>query len=248
MTDRPPFPDPTTHAFFLDFDGTLAPIVDHPESVHMPGGTRAALEALHERSGGALAIVTGRALADLVPHLRGMDLILSGSHGHEVWHPGDPPVRRAEVAPVLAPVDERLTSVATRHNLTLERKPGAITVHYRGMPHLEEIVREAVDREADGDGTLKALHGNMVSEVVLAAAGKGAAIRSFLEAEPFAGRRPVMIGDDVTDEDGFEAAEAIGGFGIKIGGAETRARYRLASVDALADWLSELSRPGAGTT
>ncbi|UMA65716.1 trehalose-phosphatase [Roseivivax marinus] len=241
MTQTPPLPAPRQHAFFLDFDGTLAPIVDDPGGVHMPDDTRDAIRALQARTDRAVAVVTGRALVDLVPHLRGLELPLSGSHGHETWHPGDPPVARSGIAPALEPAEARLRALAARHNLVLERKPGALTVHFRGMPHLEDIVRDAVGQEAERGDDLKALHGNMVAEVVLAAAGKGAAIRGFLDAAPFSGRRPVMIGDDVTDEDGFAAAQERGGFGIKIGAGDTCAHYRLGSVAALAEWLDAVA-------
>ncbi|SFD88579.1 trehalose-phosphatase [Roseivivax sediminis] len=240
MTDTPPNIDLAQHALFLDYDGTLAPIVDRPEEAVMPEGTRDILAGLRDRLGGALAIVSGRALADLRPLVAGLDVALSGSHGHELHLPGTPETGAPPLAEPLRPAESRLTAFAARNNIRMERKPGALTLHYRGMPHLEDVVRDTVRQEAAADPALKALHGNMVSEVVLADAGKGEAIRTLLSRPPFAGRSPVMIGDDVTDEHGFEAAGTLGGFGIKIGPGETAARYRLASVVALSGWLDML--------
>ncbi|ETX28946.1 trehalose-phosphatase [Roseivivax isoporae] len=246
MTDHPPTIDPARHALFLDFDGTLAPIVARPEDARMPPQTRATLGALARRMDGAVAIVSGRALADLEPLLDGLDVALSGSHGHEIRMPGE---ETGEVPPLAEPLRAalgHLESLARSQNLRLEVKPGAITLHYRGMPHLEDMVRDEVRETAEAHAGLKPMHGNMVSEVVLDGVGKGAALRTFLSHAPFAGRRPVMIGDDVTDEDGFRAAHALGGFGIKIGVAETEAAFRLGDVPALADWLSALATRSPG--
>lgn len=247
-TDHAPPPriDPARHALFLDFDGTLAPIVERPEDAAMPARTHDSLVRLHAVMEGAVALISGRALEDLRARIGGLDLPMAGSHGHEIWRPGDTADPSASPVPeVLRIAATRLTDLAGRHNLIVERKPGAVTVHYRGMPHLEETVREAVNDEAAANAGLKPLHGNMVSEVVLKDAGKGAAIERFLAKPPFAGRAPVMVGDDVTDEHGFEAAQALGGFGIRIGSGASAARYRLPDVPALADWLAVLADRGA---
>ncbi|SLN12348.1 Trehalose-6-phosphate phosphatase [Roseivivax jejudonensis] len=243
---RPPARlDLDQHALFLDFDGTLAPLVDHPDDAAMPERTRQTLIHLRERTNGALAIVSGRALADLAPRLPDSDFALAGSHGHEIRHPGDPDAAAPTLAAPLEAAEARLHSFAQRHNLRMERKPGALTLHYRGMPHLEEAVRDTVRTEAAAHDGVTDLHGNMVSELVIAGGGKGSAIRTFLDRAPFRGRSPVMIGDDVTDEHGFDAAQALGGFGLKIGAGPTCARHRLDSVPSLADWLHAIADPGS---
>jgi len=228
----PPLLDPASHAFFLDFDGTLAPIVPRPEDAAMPAHTREILTALIRAAGGAVAVLSGRALDDLRQRTAPLDLVLAGSHGLEIST--DPSAVRS------AALDEafhRLGAFARTESLLIERKPGAVALHYRGRPDdLGAEVRRRVDA-AGGEG-LRVMHGDCVSEVLLADADKGRALRRLAQTAPFAGRVPVMIGDDVTDEDGIAAAMDLGGLGLRIGGGVSRAAWRLPDPEALAGWLA----------
>jgi len=241
----PPEPlDLAAHAFFLDFDGTLAPIVARPSEVRMADGTRALLDRLMRATGGAVAVISGRGMADLRSHLQGLPLALSGSHGHETSLPGGPAQPGAQPQPALEAVFADLRIVADTDALLVERKAGAVALHYRNRPDLADACRAAVASAADVHG-LRCLHGNMVSEAVVAGVDKGVALRRFLAHAPFAGRVPVMIGDDTTDEDGFVAAQQNGGFGLRIGAVETAARYRVATMDDALAWLGRaLRNPG----
>lgn len=233
----PPPCDWTRHALFLDFDGTLVPIVARPEDVHLSVETRDLLARLMVQTGGAIAVLSGRALADLERHLDGMPLALSGSHGLEVGLPGEHGAGSDAATPALDDAYDALKGLAADNNLLLERKPGAVALHYRNRPDCADACREAVEDIA-ARGGVRAMHGNMVSEATLPGIDKGRALRRFMERAPFKGRVPVMIGDDTTDEDAFRAAQDLGGFGLRIGGAESAAQYRAPRMEDALGWLA----------
>ncbi len=235
-------PDWGRDALFLDFDGTLAPIVARPELATIAPTTREVLAALLELTGGAVAILSGRGLADLDTKLAPLKIAAAGAHGAELRRAGDVPGAAPEMAPALMPAHADLTAFAARHGLLLERKSGAVTLHYRAQPALAAECRALVERLAEGPG-LRAMHGLMVSEVALAGIDKGTALRTFMAEPPFAGRRPIAAGDDTTDEDAIRAAQALGGAGIRIGDAPTAAHHRAPSIAAFLDWLARAAVP-----
>ncbi|UWR35488.1 trehalose-phosphatase (plasmid) [Sulfitobacter sp. W027] len=238
----PPVIPARRHAFFVDLDGTLAPIVDNPEDARLPEQTRDLLARLVKATDGAVAVISGRALADVDRILGALHLPVSGSHGLEFRLSAareDAPMQSAGVPTA---VIDRVEEFAVLHGVTSERKPGAIALHYRKAPDQGDACRAFVDTLVGEDPSLRSLHGKMVSEVALKGVDKGGAVERFMAAPAFAERSPVMVGDDVTDEDGFRAAQAMGGFGIKIGQGPTEAQHRIADVAGFADWLEEILR------
>ena len=229
--------DWTAHALFLDFDGTLVPMADHPDLVKLAPETREMLERLLDETSGAVAVISGRALSDLGGHVDPLRLTLSGSHGLETRLAGAEAASPQEHADGLSEVARDLAPLATDHDLLLERKPGAVALNYRLHPAKKEAVVRAIDEQAETHG-LRALHGHMVSEVTPRGIDKGVALRKLMEAPPFSGRRPVMIGDDTTDEDAFGAAQDLGGFGVRIGATTSSARYRVETMEEALAWLS----------
>lgn len=238
VTQPPATLDWARHALFLDFDGTLAPLAETPDAVKMgPATTRLLHRALQETEG-AVAVISGRRLDDLSGLMDGLRLPLSGSHGVEIRLPGAPDSTGGGADPAaLDRAHERLAALAAKGGLLLERKPGAVALHYRNRPDMDETCRTAVAEAAAAEG-LRVMHGNCVSEAAPEGIDKGTALRGFLTDPPFRGRRPVMIGDDTTDEDGFAAAQAEGGFGLRIGGTTTCARYRVETMEDALTWLA----------
>lgn len=225
-------------ALFLDFDGTLVDIAPTPDSISVPPGLAGALERLAGDLAGRLAIVSGRSVADLARHLGPLALARAGSHGVERV---DSRGRQIGEAPGLLPASARdsLRDFASgRDGLIFEDKRYGAALHFRGRPELEEDAVAHAGKVA-GDAGMALKHGRCVVEVLHEVARKSAAVRAFMDQPPFRDATPVFVGDDLTDEDGFAAAEELGGFGILVGDRhDTLARYRLDSPAAVRAWLT----------
>jgi trehalose 6-phosphate phosphatase len=231
-------------AIFLDFDGTLVDIAPQPEAVSVPPPLIESLAALHERLEGAVAIVSGRPIAQIDAFLSPLRLPAAGVHGAER--------RRADGSiqlfdgPSLEQVDAAARALAARHpGLRVEHKRGSLALHYRQAPHLEAQCLRAMQAAVDASPGLVLLRGKMVAEAKPAGASKGHAVEEFLAEAPFAGRTPVFIGDDVTDEAGFAAVQRLGGLGVKVGEGETAALRRVADPAAFRRELQALVRASA---
>jgi len=185
-------------------------------------------------------LVTGRALADLDRHLGGARFPAAGQHGAEYRFDPDKP---AEVRTAAAMEEARrhVRDFARRHpQVLVEDKGAAIALHYRAAPGLGTALGElAAAIVEDSQGALDMTPGKSVVEIRPAGADKGAAVRAFLDAAPFRARRPLVVGDDVTDEAAFAAALAARGTAVKVGAGETGAPWRLPAPDAVRRWLGD---------
>jgi trehalose 6-phosphate phosphatase len=224
-------------ALFLDFDGTLVEFAETPGSIRVPGELAPLLSRLGSRLGGRLAIVSGRSIGDLERHLDCSGLAVSGSHGLELRLPD------GSSLPVVAPAGldsargeiGRLAAADPR--LLVEHKPASVALHFRKAPERESELG-AIVSELAARSRLVVQHGKMVAELRPRGADKGDALRSLMREPPFAGARPVFVGDDLTDENAFRAASALGGAGILVGAPRaTAALYGLAGVAEVAIWL-----------
>lgn len=226
---------PSNCAFFFDVDGTLIDLAARPDLVVVPAALSGNLAALAERAGGALALVSGRAVSALDALFPGVDLAMAGVHGGEIRRrPGEDVHARS--APLDAALRERLGDVADRFRLLMEDKGSSVALHYRADPSVAPAVEAELARlvaRMEGVGLLK---GHFVFELRRAGHDKGTAIAAFMEEAPFRGRRPVFLGDDVTDEAGFAVVRAMGGLAVSVGAARPGAHLVLpdaASVRAL---------------
>ncbi len=226
-------------ALFLDFDGTLVEIADHPDGVRVASGLTGMVERLARRLDGRLAIVTGRSLESLERLLGPLAIAVAGSHGGEFRPAGA--TEAQPLAPLLpAGVLTRLNRIAQDHGgLLVEGKPFSAAVHYRRHPAVIEVLLAEVSRIADDEG-LGLTHGKMVLELTTPGADKGSALTRFMDLPPFAGATPLFLGDDTTDEHAFAAARTLGGGGVLVGPVrETAAQWRLDGVAAVHHWLEE---------
>ena len=230
-------------ALFLDFDGTLVAIADRPDAVRVTPEIAALLPRLTGTTNGATAIISGRALAEIDAFLAPLTLPAAGSHGVERRRASGDIVPPPGANDALDAAVSRIRDHARRHDLLMEDKGGGAAIHFRAQPALEAETRALVDGAADAPG-LRAIHGHMVAELSLEGLDKGAALAAFMDEPPFAGRIPVAIGDDTTDEDAFRAAQSRGGLGIRIGLADTAARASFDTIDLFHRWLADTADSG----
>ena len=237
--DAPPPLLSTTAALYLDFDGTLADIALHPDEVVVSEPLPQLLLALRERLAGAVAIVTGRRLAAVDAMIAPARFAGSGLHGAELRADGDSPAKTSADPSGAEPLARALRArFADDARIYVEDKGAAVSLHYRRAPEREQECREAMRALAPA-GRFDVSEGSRVVEARPRGAAKGAALAALAQQAPFAGRQPVFVGDDMTDEDGFRAAERMGGYGVKVGPGPTAARYRIAEVGRVHAWLHE---------
>ena len=230
----------TAHALFLDFDGTLTELAPRPDAVRVASGLVPTLTALHACMGGALAIVTGRPQADIDHFLRPLRLPMASEHG-ALYRFTDTTYRALPALPALdlTQVVQAAQTLAAQHaGLLIEKKSASVALHYRQVPHLQDLCRDTLQSAMQALEGAELLTGKCVFEVKQKGVHKGQAIRDFMEQAPFAGRTPVFVGDDVTDEAGFAAVNHLGGWGIKVGLGATVAQHRCMTPAALRGWLS----------
>ncbi len=226
-------------ALFLDFDGTLVGFSKIPKDVKLDPAMVPVLTQLREKLGGALAIVTGREISNITEIFNPLVLPVAGSHGAErrrpdgrIELPGDE--IKEQASRIAADMHAELGDI---ENLIIEHKVYSVALHYRNAPEAAERVHAVAEKVLSQLPGWEGTPGKMVIEVRPAAFSKASAVESFMAEAPFAGRVPVFIGDDTTDEAGMSAAKALGGFGIKVGTGDSVADYRLADPAAVHAYL-----------
>lgn len=227
-------------AVFLDVDGTLLHLAPRPDGVTVLPQTLALLEALRSTTNGAVALISGRPLSDLDRLFSPLILPAAGLHGLERRDISGIVHRHKVDRDGLLKVVKALDEYAHLHpGVLIENKGASVAVHYRAVPEQEPAARRLVSRYLEELGSAYCVQfGKMVVEIRPSGRDKGTAIREFLDEQPFTGRTPVFIGDDLTDEDAFRLVNELGGHSVKVGDGETQARWRLGGPDAVLSWLS----------
>lgn len=231
------------HALFLDLDGTLVDVAPTPDAVRAAPQMITCLEAARSRLGGALAIISGRPVAQVLDIVSPLDVAVAGAHGGERRDAAgrDTRLPDAEADQARALHDQVQGFAAAHPGLLVERKHGSVALHYRRAPEMAEESARVMRAAAPAEKGWTIVPGKMVIEARRAGVSKGDAIAAFMTEAPFAGRMPLFVGDDVTDEDGFVRVQEMGGIGIKVGPGETAARDRLAGPGAVRAWLASAS-------
>lgn len=228
-------------ALFLDFDGTLVELQDRPDAVTADPDLIALTRRLGAALDGRLAIVTGRSSERILSLFGDVGFAIGGSHGVEFRWP-DGRVAGPGAHPGLPPAVEALNAFAEAHDgVIVETKPHGAGLHYRMAPQAGDDANAVAAELAAAHG-LHLQPGKMMVELRAGAGDKGAAIERLMADPPFAGGRPVFLGDDVTDEDGFRAVAAMGGAGILVGAERpTAAQWRIGDVAGVRAWLAAAS-------
>jgi len=229
-------------AYFFDIDGTLLDLASSPSAVHPDSDIRRLVSGLFIRSGGAVALISGRSLADIDRLFPLISLPAAGQHGLErrdaagKFHLHSLP----DGSGALDEIRVLLRAVVIRHpGLLLEDKGLSLALHYRSVPQLAGFSHRLMrSLQARLGGGYAIQPGKRVVELKPAGRDKGVAILEFMEEPPFHGRTPVFIGDDATDEYGFAVVNHLGGHSVKVGEGRTAASCRLGDVPAVRAWLN----------
>jgi trehalose 6-phosphate phosphatase len=225
---------PDQAALFLDFDGTLVDIAARPDAVMVPPELPSLLMRLGDRLGGAVGIVSGRPL-EQIEALLPVPLPMVGEHGATLRLSPSAPARRRDLPVPPADWLERAEAlVAGFPGAAVERKAHGLVVHYRLAPQAAVIARTALEHMIRLQDDFVVMPALMAWEVKLRAVSKGSAVVDLMAQPAFAGRKPVFIGDDVTDEAGFAVARAAGGLGLRLQDA-------FGTPAALRAWLERLA-------
>lgn len=231
-------------AIFLDIDGTLLEIAETPGQVHADRADYKLVESVRDAAGGAAALISGRSLTVIDELFHPLRMPAAGLHGVERRDAGGTVHRPPYPLEALQEAAARLREFARSHEgLVLENKGYSLALHYRLAPEREQSAHLQVLEAAKALGDwVEVQGGKMVVELKPAGRNKGSAIEEFMREPPFAGRLPVFVGDDLTDEYGFQVVNRLGGHSIKVGPEPTVATWRTRDPRSVRAWLRDWVR------
>lgn len=232
-------------AFLFDVDGTLVDIAPTPDAVRVPHGLRRNLDQLRRRAHGAVALVSGRPLADLDRLFEPLELTAVGGHGAEMRLVVDGAIEQHGEAPLDSALSQRIAAIgAIDSGIIVENKGYSIAIHYRRARDRERAILDAISEAcaATPPDTIEMLHGKAVVEIKKRGFSKGTAIRALMAHAPFAGRRPIFVGDDITDEDAFAAMPEFNGIAISVGRMVKGVTLRFETPSDVRRWVEKISR------
>jgi len=230
-------------AILLDIDGTLLDLAPTPREVWVPPGLAKTLNRLLARTNGALALVSGRSLNDI-------DLIFApeqfpavGGHGAEMRITGDSDAVATHAPPMDKELKRRLAAIAKLSpGILLEDKGYSLALHYRLAPHAEKAIYAAVSliRADLPNAPIEVLPGKCVCEIKHSGFTKATGVLELMTHEPFRGRRPLFIGDDVTDETVFGIMPDFDGLAFSVGRRATGVAGHFDAPDDVRQFLAHL--------
>lgn len=227
-------PDLAGTAIFLDFDGTLVPIAASPDAISVPPDLPKLLARLMDATGGATALVSGRSCGNLREFLPGFQGPIIGCHGAEEDCEGkiDPhPLAGSDIVENMGRMAIRFAE--TIEGLEAETKPLGVALHFRQAPEAADPALKFMRSLSECWPDFELHTAKMAYELRPAGVCKDAAVARWMDRVPFAGRRPVYLGDDTTDEGALAFVRDAGGIAIKVGDGETSADYLIAQEEVL---------------
>jgi trehalose 6-phosphate phosphatase len=245
----PPLPaDLKKTAILLDVDGTILDLAPTPREVLVPHSLRDILGRLWERTGGAVAFVSGRPVNELDLIFSPLQLPAIGGHGAELRIVAGAATKQSRLPLLDANVKREFAAIAEAGpGIILEDKGYSLALHYRLAPDKEPVVREAAARicSALGDTSIELLPGKLVVEIKQTGVTKATAVRELMTYPPFAGRRPIFIGDDVTDLSVFAIIPDFGGISVCVGPEVSGVDFCFEHPVDVRRWLDQISRNDA---
>jgi trehalose 6-phosphate phosphatase len=230
-------------AVLLDIDGTLLDLAPTPRQVWVPPDLATTLNRLLEKTSGALALVSGRSLNDI-------DLIFApelfpavGGHGAEMRLTTEGEAVATRAPPMDKELKRRLAAIAKLSpGILLEDKGYSLALHYRLAPHAEKAIYEAVSliRADLPEAAIEVMPGKCVCEIKHSGFSKASGVIELMRHQPFKGRRPIFVGDDITDESVFAIMPDFGGLAFSVGRRATGVTDHFDEPREVRQWLAEL--------
>jgi trehalose 6-phosphate phosphatase len=245
---RPLVSDLRQCAILLDIDGTILDIAPSPPQVWVPVGLRQTLSRLADLTGGAVALVSGRSINDIDLIFSPLQLPTIGVHGAEMRTSADGDVR-SRVAPLSKALKRKLATVAELGpGILVEDKGYSLALHYRLAPEKGPAVLAAIAKICSGlpEESVEILPGKLVVDIKPARINKGDAVCALMQHAPFAGRRPIFIGDDTTDLAVFDIIPKFAGQAYSVGGITADVDGHFDTPEAVRDWLSQIATGDLG--
>lgn len=238
--------DPNKVALLLDIDGTLLDIALTPHDVRVPPTLRKTLAKLQERTGGAIALVSGRSLSDIDLIFAPLKLSAVGGHGAEMRvMPDSSKANGAKSRFLDKNIRTRLTDVAqVGEGIIVEDKGYSVALHYRLAPNKQRAIEDAVAAICSElpAGWVEILPGKAVIEIKKSGFNKGTALRDLMAHAPFAGRQPIFVGDDKTDDAAFAVVPEFGGIAISVGRMVPGVAQRFEAPSDVRRWLERIAK------
>jgi trehalose 6-phosphate phosphatase len=230
-------------AILLDIDGTLLDFAPTPREVWVPPGLAKTLDRLLARTSGALALVSGRSLNDIDLIFAPQQFPAIGGHGAEMRISRDSEAVATHAPPMDKELKLRLAAIAKLSpGILLEDKGYSLALHYRLAPHAEKAIYEAVSliRADLPNAPIEVLPGKCVCEIKHSGFTKATGVLELMTHEPFKGRRPIFIGDDVTDETVFAIMPDLGGLAFSVGRRAQGVAGHFDEPRDVREWLAHL--------